>query len=112
MSGGYKIEGREIIAKVENLRASILTVGLGQSVPWHHHSEVTDTVFCIEGPMQVETRSPDEKRILAPGDMTAITPGQPHRVSGVDGDRCKFLIIQGVGDYDYVPEANDQASLD
>ncbi len=112
MSGGYKIEDREIIAKVKNLRASVLTVGPGQSVPWHHHSEITDTVFCIEGPMQVETRSPDEKRILAPGDMTAINPGQHHRVSGVDGDRCKFLIIQGVGDYDYVPEANDQASLD
>ena len=60
----------------------------------------------------METRSPDEKRILTPGDMTAIKPGQPHRVSGVDGDRCKFLIIQGVGDYDYVPEANDQTSLD
>ena len=112
MSGVYKIEDREIIAKVKNLRASILTVGPGQSVPWHHHSEVTDTVFCIEGPMQVETRSPDEKRILAPGDMTAIAPGQPHRVSGVDGDRCKFLIIQGVGDYDYLPDTDDQAPLD
>ena len=112
MIGGYKIEGREIIAKVNNLRASILTLGSGQSVPWHHHNKVTDTVFCIEGPMQVETQSPDEKRILAPGDITAIAPGQPHRVSGVGGDRCKFLIIQGVGDYDYVPETDDQASLD
>ena len=112
MSGGYKIEGREVVAKVKNLRASILTMGPGQCVPWHHHSEVTDTVFCIEGPLQVETRFPDEERILTPGDMTAIAPGQPHRVSGVAGDRCKFLIIQGVGDYDYVPEADDQASLD
>tara|TARA_B100000315_G_scaffold137140_1_gene126326 strand:- start:426 stop:797 length:372 start_codon:yes stop_codon:yes gene_type:complete len=108
----YKHEAREIIAKVKNLRASILTVGPGQSVPWHHHSEVTDTVFCIEGPMQVETRSPDEKRILAPGDMTAISPGQPHRVSGIGGNRCKFLIIQGVGDYDYVPETDDPIPLD
>jgi quercetin dioxygenase-like cupin family protein len=112
VSGGYKIEGREIIAKVKNLRVSILTVGSGQSVPWHHHSEVTDTIFCIEGPMQVETRSPDEKRILAPGDVTAIAPGQAHRVSGIDSNCCKFLIIQGVGDYDYVPETDGQASLD
>ena len=112
MSGGYKIEGREIVAKVKNLRASVLTVGPGQSVPWHHHSEVTDTFFCIKGPMQVETRSPDEARILAPGDITVIAPDQPHRVSGVDGNRCKFLIIQGVGDYDYVPETDDQVSLD
>jgi hypothetical protein len=28
---------------------------------------------------------------------------RPHRVSGTDGDRCKFLIIQGIGRYDFVP---------
>ena len=112
LSGDYKIEAREVVAKVKELRASILTVGPGQCVPWHHHSEVTDTVFCIEGPMQVETRTPDEARILAPGDTTVITPGQPHRVSGVDGGRCKFLIIQGVGNYDFIPEADARAALD
>ena len=111
LSGGYKIEAREVVAKVKELRASILTVGPGQCVPWHHHSEVTDTVFCIEGRMQVETRAPDEARILAPGDMTAIAPGQPHRVSGVDGGRCKFLIIQGVGNYDFISEADARAAL-
>jgi hypothetical protein len=25
-------------------------------------------------------------------------------VSGVDDGRCKFLIIQGVGEYDFVPD--------
>jgi quercetin dioxygenase-like cupin family protein len=100
----YKIESRETVAKVDKLRASILTVGSGQCVPWHHHSEVTDTIFCIEGPMQVETRNPDAKRILIPGEMTVITPGQPHRVSGVDAGRCKFFIIQGVGNYDFIPD--------
>ena len=112
MSGTYKLEAREVVAKVKDLRVSILTVGPGQCVPWHHHSEVTDTLFCIEGPMQVETRLPDEEWILTPGDMTAIAPGQPHRVSGVGGDRCKFLILQGVGDYDYVPETDVPAPLD
>ena len=106
MSETYKLEAREVVAKVKDLRVSILTVGPGQCVPWHHHSEVTDTLFCIEGPMRVETRSPDEERILTPGDITAIPPGQPQRVSGVGGDRCKFLIIQGVGHYDYVPETD------
>ena len=112
VTGDYKLEAREVIAKAKDLRVSVLTVGPGQCVPWHHHSEVTDTVFCIEGPMQVETRSPDSEQILTPGNTTAIAPGQPHRVSGVDGDRCKFLIIQGVGNYDYIPETDDEVSLD
>ena len=107
MSRSPSIEGREVIAAVKGLRTSILTIGPGQCVPWHHHSEVTDTFFCIEGPMQVETRFPDERRILTPGDTTAVPPGQAHRVSGVDEGRCKFLIIQGVGDYDYIPDSQD-----
>jgi hypothetical protein len=56
--------------------------------------------------MRVETRFPDEQRILTTGEMTAIAPGEPQRVSGTVGDRFKFLIIQRVGDYDYVPEGN------
>ena len=103
MSSDYKIEEREVIAAVDGLRTSILTLASGQCVPWHHHSTVTDTFFCIEGPMQVEMRDPDERRVLAPGDNTAVDALRPHRVSGTDGDRCKFLIIQGIGHYDFVP---------
>ena len=104
MSRNYTIEGREFIAEVKGLRTSILTIGPGQCVPWHHHREVTDTFFCMEGPMQIETRMPEERRLLKPGETTAVPANQPHRVSGVNGGRCKFLIIQGVGDYDYIPD--------
>ena len=107
MKQHYKIEAREVIAEVDQLRTSILTIGPGQCVPWHHHSEVTDTFFCIEGPMQVETTGPEQCRVLQPGDTTAVPPQQQHRVSGGDGGRCKFLLIQGVGRYDFVPAATD-----
>ena len=103
MSSDFKIEARELIAEVDGLRTSILTIGPGQCVPWHHHSIVTDTFFCIEGPMQIELRYPEEQRVLAPGETTAGQALRPHRVSGIEGGRCKFLIIQGVGHYDFVP---------
>ncbi|GIS88764.1 MAG: hypothetical protein CM1200mP18_14740 [Gammaproteobacteria bacterium] len=72
-------------------------------MPWHHHSEVTDTFFCIEGPMQIETRIRMISSPVTRGDH-AVGAGQPHRVSGVDDGRCKFLIIQGVGEYDFVAD--------
>ncbi len=103
-TNAYDIEDRKVIAQVKGLRAQILTIGPDQCVPWHHHSEVTDTFFCIEGPMKIETRNPDDQRVLSPGETTAVGAGQPHRVSGVDDGRCKFLIIQGVGEYDFVPD--------
>ena len=45
MANVYDIEGREVIAQVKGLRTQILTIGPDQCVPWHHHSEVTDTFF-------------------------------------------------------------------
>ena len=82
----------------------VLTIGPGQCVPWHHHSVVTDTFFCLEGPMWVQMRDPEHAVRLDAGGRTAVEPGRPHRVVGVDDGRCRFAIVQGVGDYDYIPE--------
>jgi len=54
----YTIEDRQLIAETADLRVQILTVAEGQEIPWHHHSAVTDSFTCLEGPMVVRTRGP------------------------------------------------------
>ena len=98
---GYAIENRELIAETAGLRVQILTIGPGQCVPWHHHTRITDTFFCLEGPMVVHTRERDYE--LAPGEQCAVGPGEAHQVEGKGGGRCRFAIVQGVGEYDFVP---------
>ena len=100
----YVIEGREVVARTDTLRVSILTVGAGQEVPWHHHSEVTDTFYCLEGTLSVETRAPDAHHRLEVGESCAVPEMIPHRVTGHDGGRVRFLIVQGIGTYDYRPD--------
>ena len=56
----YPLENRELVAEAPGLRMQILTLAAGQEVPWHWHSEVTDTFWCMEGPMVIETRAPNE----------------------------------------------------
>ncbi len=99
----YDIEKRERIAETPTLRVSVLTLAPGQCVPWHYHNEVTDTFFCLEGPMVVETQGGRSKTELAPGDTYAVPQRKAHYVRGKDGGRCKFLIVQGVGNYDFIP---------
>ena len=99
------IESEEVIAKVKDLRALIVTMGPDQRLPWHHHSEVTETIFCSKGPIRVEARDPEQQQILEPGEMTTINPGQSHRVSGINGDSCKFLLILGVGNWDFISDS-------
>ena len=99
----YVIERREVVAETDTLRVSILTLAEGQEVPWHYHSRVTDTFYCLEGTLSVETRSPKARHLLDVGESCAVAPKTGHRVTGQDGGRARFLIVQGVGTYDFCP---------
>ena len=99
----YTIEDRQLIAETADLRVQILTIAEGQEIPWHHHSAVTDSFACLEGPMVVRTRGAGPDRELQPGDSYAVPPMTAHQVAGKNGGRCRFVIVQGVGTYDYVP---------
>ena len=92
------------MAEGTDLRVQVLTLAAGQSVPWHRHSEVTDSFVCLEGVVVIETRTPNSVVALNPGERHAVPSGTAHYVHGIDDSRCKFMIIQGVGAYDFVRE--------
>ena len=105
----YSTERRETIAEAPGLRVRLLELVEGQCVPWHRHTTITDTFFCMVGPLQVATRQGESARahVLRAGETLAVEPGVAHRVSGVDDGPCTFMIVQGVGEYDYVPLEDD-----
>ena len=99
----YTVEERTLVAGTDELTVKTFTLAEGQEVPWHYHSEITDTFFCLEGTLSVETRAPSAHHLMAVGESCAVPPKTAHRVTGRDGGRCRFVIVQGVGTYDYVP---------
>ena len=101
--GKYTISGRETVAEGADLRVTILTLAAGECIPWHFHSEIADTMVCLDGPMVVETRAPRNEYVLAPGQRCSVPPNTAHYVHGKNGGPCKFMIVQGVGIYDFVP---------
>ena len=98
----YTIEDRQLIAETPELRVQFLTLANGQEIPWHHHTAVTDTFICLEGPMVVNTKTIDADHELQPGDNCTVPPTTVHQVAGKNGRRCRFLIVQGIGKYDFV----------
>jgi quercetin dioxygenase-like cupin family protein len=101
--GDYEIAGRELVAEGADLRVQVLTLAAGQCIPWHYHSEITDQTVCLEGPMVVETRAPRHTYILEKGERCSVPPMTAHYVHGKDGGPCRFMIVQGVGVYDFMP---------
>lgn len=94
----------EIVAGVPDLRVVVLMLEAGQQVPWHHHSNIEDRFICMEGPMLISLRAPDDVVRLAPGETFTVATGRPHEVRGEADGPCKFAIVQGIGEYDYVSE--------
>lgn len=91
------------IAKGSDVGVQERTLGPDDVIPWHYHTVITDTTYCVEGTVRIEMLDPPEHVILAPGQSHAIPTRRPHQITS-EGDRpCRFLLVQGVGKYDRHP---------
>ena len=91
----------EVLLQTDNVSVRILELDAGGALPWHHHSEITDYIFALDGEIEVQLRSPDEKLALAPGERCEVAVGRVHRVVNLCNRKTKYLLIQGVGKYDF-----------
>jgi quercetin dioxygenase-like cupin family protein len=94
---------RETVAETASLRVVEWTLGAGDSLPWHHHSQVHDTFYCLEGLIGVDTRLPEQHVILRPGEKYVVPANVVHRPENLGNGTGRFLLIQGLGTYDFIP---------
>ncbi len=90
------------IIRTDNVLVRVMELKESSSTDWHYHSEVIDYFVCLNGVIRVETKSPDDLFILHPGQRAEIKPPQVHRVINSHNGESKYLLIQGVGLYDFI----------
>ena len=98
-----EVERRARHAERPGFRISELQISPTQFVPWHFHTRITDTFYVIEGRVKLLLRDPAEEILLAAGETYAVRERRPHRVENAGSTSATFLVLQGVGEYDYVP---------
>ena len=99
----YEVERRAYHAQRPGFRITELTLGPSQQVPWHYHIRVQDTFYVLEGRLRIFLRDPKEEVRLVPGETYSVKPGRPHLVTNGGEGSATFLVLQGIGEYDYVP---------
>jgi quercetin dioxygenase-like cupin family protein len=99
----YEVERRARHCEREGFRITELQLSATQTVPWHTHTNVSDTFYVLAGAMRLFLQNPKEKVELKPGQIYQVAPGRPHLVTNAGKDSLTFLVLQGVGKYDYVP---------
>ncbi len=93
--------GEEIIIKTANTRVRVVELGPQEVAHWHFHNEVNDNMFCLTGRMSVRLRGPDEEKFLHPGERCTVTQGRVHQVVNHLPEITTYLLVQGVGAYDF-----------
>lgn len=100
----YKVRSIHVVAKGADVLVREYTLDPGQSIPWHHHTGVTDYYYGLESQVVVETRNPSARHEVGVGRTATVTPPTAHHVSNPGTMPCRFLLIQGIGQYDFVRE--------
>lgn len=98
---GYTVKSVEPVAIGSDVQARLFTLAPGEAIPWHFHSAVTDTYFVLEGVLSIETRAPADRRQVAAGAAYRIPPKTAHLIANTSAADTRFLLVQGVGAYDF-----------
>lgn len=102
-SGLYEVERRVTHAARPGFRINELQISARQKVPWHYHNNVQDTFYVLQGSIRVFLREPKEEVRLGPGESYTVKPRRPHLVVNGGDTSATFLVLQGIGEYDFVP---------
>jgi quercetin dioxygenase-like cupin family protein len=91
-------------AERPGFRISELQISPTQEVPWHSHTNISDTFYVLVGRIAVDLSDPQEHIELGPGESWGpVVPLRAHRVSNAGRTSATFLALQGIGQYDFVP---------
>jgi quercetin dioxygenase-like cupin family protein len=93
-------------AERRGFRISEIRLSTTQRVPWHHHSNIEDTFYVLGGRIRISLQLPDEEIELGVGESWGpARSGRPHLVTNASTETAIFLVLQGMGDYDFVQGA-------
>jgi quercetin dioxygenase-like cupin family protein len=99
----YEVERRAYHLQRPGFRIAELQLSPTQTVPWHCHSNVSDTFYVLQGHLRLFLQNPKQEVRLDAGQSYAVEAGRPHLVTNAGDTSMTILVLQGIGDYDYVP---------
>jgi mannose-6-phosphate isomerase-like protein (cupin superfamily) len=102
-AGLYEFERREYHAARPGFRITELQIGPKQKVPWHYHNNVHDTFYVLSGSIRIFLQDPKEDVRLSPGQTFTAPPKRPHLVTNAGETSAVFFVLQGTGEYDFIP---------
>ncbi len=99
----YEVERRAEHASRPGFRISEIQISPTQKVPWHYHNNIHDTFYVLGGKLRIFLREPKEEVQIRAGETYTVRARRPHLVTNCGDVSATFLVLQGIGEYDFVP---------
>ena len=99
----YEVERRAEHAARPDFRITELQISPTQKVPWHFHSNIQDTFYVLSGNLRIFLREPKDEVRIGTGETYTVKVRRPHLVTNGGNASATFLVLQGIGEYDFVP---------
>ena len=77
----YEVERRDRHAERPGFRISELQLSPTQTVPWHFHTNISDTFYVLQGKMRLFLQNPKQEVRLGVGESFVAVAGRPHLVT-------------------------------
>lgn len=93
----------EIVTLINSNGVRVVEFALSpnSSGAWHHHSEMLEHCYCLTGHITIEIADA-ETVDLSPGNRYELPARVKHRLRNDENQIARFLVIQGVGAYDFI----------
>src|SRR5690348_9223404 len=98
----YKPQDVELIVNTPDVRVAEITLAPHTDTPPHEHTEVPEFCYCLEGEVSCRTEG-ESPSILRAGQKKIFAAGSDHQLRNEGDVPCRFLLIHGVGRFNFVP---------
>jgi len=102
MSTPYEPQNAAVICRTNDLRVVEITLAANSQTPPHTHSAVEEICYCLEGQLTFAAKG-EPTGVLTAGNRQRFPAGSEHQLCNRSALPCRFLLIHGVGPFDFTP---------
>lgn len=100
-----------MLVDTADARVAEFSLPPGQAGERHYHSKVSEYCYCLEGILSV-TLEGGPCKTLSQGERQLIPAGVPHQVANNEAIPCRYLVVQGVGAFDFIQLTGEEDARD
>ena len=92
----------ETLVKTPEVLVRLMDLTPGEIGKKHYHSQLFETVICVEGEIALYSDGNDEPILLLPGHQASVPSPVPHWLENRGITPAKYVLAQSGGSYDFV----------